>query len=281
MRNYSVKAINVGGFDLGEADRVLTIFSAERGILKAIAKGARKPGAKMSGRSDFLCVNELLLASGRTFEVITQAQTIENFSAIRSNLESLTYALYYAELTASFGAGLEDEAEEYFQFLFDSLKLLAEASSEQLSLCLEFEMGLLDFLGYKPELTFCIVCRVPLDDFRLGKFNVEHGGIVCSACLQKSRRLAVNETSEFELQQEHRELSQGIHITPLVWKTLILRSERNLTPVSAMGSSSTSEQVRKASQRILQAYIEHRASRRFNSLDLLSQMQTGLRFQKK
>ncbi|MBX9723168.1 MAG: DNA repair protein RecO, partial [Candidatus Obscuribacterales bacterium] len=220
MAKYNVKGINVGSFDLGEADRVLTIFSAEKGPLKVIAKGSRKPGSKMSGRTDVLCVNELFLSSGRTFEIITQAQSIENFSSLRSNLASLSYGLYYAELTACFGLGLEEESERYFDYLMQSLTLLSKSEYDPLSLCMEFEIGLLDFLGYRPELTFCIACREELSDYKLSRFNIELGGIVCSTCFARSRRPQVREAADFD--HDWAEIARGIHITPLVWKTLVL-----------------------------------------------------------
>lgn len=278
MRAYTVKAINVGSFDLGEADRVLTIFCAEKGLVKAVAKGARKPGSKMSGRSDLLCVNELLLAPGRTFEIITQAQSIESFPALRSDLSRLSYGLFYAELTASFGTGLQDDSAEYFQFMLDSLTLLTSLDSDPLTHCMEFEFGLLDFLGYKPELTFCIACRDALDEYKLSRFNLELGGIVCSRCFQKSRRLYVKESADPEQELDRRELSHGVQITPLVWKTLILRADPKFNSTSSHpGSTSITEQVNQAGQRIIQSYIEQRAGKRFKTLDLLSQLRTTVR----
>lgn len=276
-RTYTVKAINVGSFDLGEADRVLTLFCPEKGILKAVAKGARKPGSKMAGRSDVLCVNELLLSPGRTFEIITQAQTIESFPALRNNLSSLSYGLYLAELTACFGTGLEDELEHYYESLLESLRLLSKPGSDCLSICIDFEMALLDLLGYKPELTFCIGCRDPLTDYTLGKFNIEFGGIVCSSCTQKNRRLAVRESTDPEIDLDHRELSQGVLITPLVWKMLVLATISGAGAMQPANTTVNFEQVRQAAQRILQAYIEQRAGKKFKSLDFLNQVQNSLR----
>ncbi len=276
MPTYSVKAINVGSFDLGEADRVLTIFSAEKGPLKAIAKGARKPGAKMSGRTDVLCVNELYLSSGRSFETITQAQSIQNFASLRSNLASLSYGLYYAELTACFGLGLEEESERYFDFLLQSLARLGDTKVDPLSLCMEFEVELLDYLGYRPELTFCIACRSVLTEYKLSRFNVELGGIVCTICFTNSRRLKVRESTEYD--HDYAEIARGIHITPLVWKTLVLCANSQLSQPSRNSSSSiAAQQARHAGQRILQTYIELRAGKRFKSLDLLKQMEPDTR----
>ena len=280
MPAYNVKAINVGSFNLGEADRVLTIFSAEKGLLKAIAKGSRRPGAKMSGRTDILCVNELHLASGRSFEIITQAQSIESHSALRADLARLSYGLYYAELSACFGSGLEYECGAYFDFLMESLALLSKKEKDPLKLCLEFEFGLLDFLGYKPELTFCISCRDPLSEYSLSRFVLEQGGIICSGCYQRDKQQSVRElrqdnSAEFEdIEKSSAEFSRALHITPLVWKTLILRANRqeSLSAASPVNKTELPQQVLKASQRLLQSYIELRAGKHLKSLDLLSQI---------
>jgi DNA repair protein RecO (recombination protein O) len=269
VQTYTVTAINVGSFNLGEADRVLTIFCPEKGILKAVAKGARKPGSKMSGRSDILCLNELLLSPGRTFEIITQAQSVESFSFLRNNLVTLSYGLYFAELTACFGQGLADNAGEYFDFLRGALTALGAPEACPLSACMEFEAGLLDFLGYKPELTFCIACRQALDEYKLSRFNIELGGVVCQKCSQKGRRLAVRDTGGDDFDADLRELNQGVHLTPLVWKSLVLRSAGSSAPASFAGN----RQVQEAAQRILQAYIEHRAGKKFKTLQTLSQLE--------
>ncbi|MBX9686127.1 MAG: DNA repair protein RecO [Candidatus Obscuribacterales bacterium] len=276
MASYLVNAINVGGFELGEADRVLYIFTAEKGLLKAVAKGARKPGSKMSGRSDVLSVNQLQLSTGRTFEIITQAQTLENFPALRSNLASLSYGLYYAELTNCFGAGLEEESQSFFQLLIESLSLLAHTELDPLILCMEFEFALLDFLGYKPELTYCISCRNVLTEYKLSKFNLDLGGIVCLDCAKKGRRFQVREGSEnHEGSAEYNELLRGVHITPLVWKSLVLAAENFYSESAQHVELATNMHMAyEAAQRILQSYIEQRAGKRFKSLDVLSQIQS-------
>lgn len=251
----------------------MTIFSAERGLQKAVAKGSRRPGTKMAGRSDVLCVNELHLASGKTFAIITQAQSVESFSFLRSDLFRLSYGLYYAELTTAFGEALSEEKETYFEFLLESLKLLGNTQLDAIKLCMEFEFGLLDFLGYTPELTFCISCREPLDDYTLSRFVFESGGIVCSSCFEKGSSPTVRESPAQVLQAE--EYYRSVHITPLVWKTLILRANRQESSGQAgRNKSNLPVAVLQAAQRIMQSYIEQRANKHFKSLDILSQFES-------
>jgi DNA repair protein RecO (recombination protein O) len=275
MPTYTVNAINVGSFLLGEADKVLTLFSAERGIIRAVAKGARKPGTKMSGRSDVLCANKLFLSSGRTFEIITQAECLDTFPEFRQDLQRMSYALYYAELTQHFGLGLSEDCQWYFNYLLNGLQLQARAPHAPAWLCLEFEMGLLDALGYKPELTYCVSCREVLGDYNLGTFNREHGGIHCRDCSLQERRLTTRESASDKDFVRETSWREGLHITPLVWKNLVLAADRRASeaPEETLAVVKLPlQQSIHAARRLIQGYIEHRTGRHLKALDLLEQL---------
>ncbi|MGH9549012.1 MAG: DNA repair protein RecO, partial [Terriglobales bacterium] len=270
---YTLHAITIGSFHLGEADKILTLFSSERGLVRAVAKGARKPKAKMSGRSDVLNVNKLLLATGRSLDIITQAETIETFGALRKDLVRLSFALYYAELTQHFAQGVADESEIYFQFLTDSLRAQSQQKDDAAFLCLEFELQLLQLLGYKPELDYCVACREPLTDFSLAAFHYEQGGIVCERCFSGRARV-VREGGDETVAPDHSRHGTGsTHVTPMVWKRLILASQVDIPELDRVAE--TQQNVLRANQaarRIVQGYIEHRAGRRMKALDLIGQM---------
>lgn len=264
MATYKVTGINVGSFNLGESDKVLTIFTAERGLVRAVAKGARKPGTKMVGRADPLNVNKLLIARGKTLDIITQAETIQTFPRLREDLTRLTYALYYAELSREFGPGLIEESNEYFQYLVRSLRLIAESTTDPHLLSLSFALGLMEMLGYKPELSFCVICRQNLSDFRLGAFHNEWGGVACRNCLEGMRAQAVAEpTSSWETGSGNPR--EATEITPLVWKFLVLAANPDLASYRAP----LPRQPLAAAHRLIERYIEYRAGRRMRALDLL------------
>jgi DNA repair protein RecO (recombination protein O) len=287
MPSYNVKAINIGSFLLGESDKVLTILTAERGILKAVAKGARKPGTKMSGRADVLCTNALFLSSGRTFEIITQAECIDTFPEFRTDLTRMSYGLYYAELTQHFAQGISiEESESYFDYLYAGLVLQARSQYDPVWLSLEFELGLLDMLGYRPELTYCVSCREVLGDYNISTFNRDLGGVLCQACSMHERSLAAREKSVgFDDRQSA--WSQGSHITPLVWKNLVLAADRRVSEdiIAAHGlehigvTAGTAPVVKppiqqsvQAARKLIHGYIEHRAGRHMKALDILEQI---------
>src|SRR5271170_1243118 len=140
MPTYTLHAINIGSFPLGETDKVLTMFSAERGIVRAVAKGARKPGSKIGGRADVLNLNRLLMATGKSFEIISQAESIDTFPKLRTDLTRLSFALYYAELISHFGQGLSLESASYLDFLCQALHEQAAGSHDAAVLSLQFEL---------------------------------------------------------------------------------------------------------------------------------------------
>jgi DNA repair protein RecO (recombination protein O) len=269
MPTYTITAINIGGFSLGEADKVLNLFSAEKGLLKGIAKGARKPGTKMAGRADLLNVNKLLMASGKTFEIITQAESIETFPGLRKDLTRLAYGLYYAEIVQHFAQGIEDENEVVFAYLINALAKQAESIIDPTWLCLKFEMGFLEILGFKPELTYCIGCRQVLTDYNVSNFNLERGGIVCERC-HISKQYVIAEEHEYSYKGNNKQN----YISPLVWKHLIcaLQEQNNIDDFTASKIKTNTKQAIQAAQRLIKNYIELRASKKMKSLDLLSQI---------
>jgi len=276
MPTYSATGINVGSFNLGEADKVLTIFTAERGLLRAVAKGARKPGARVAGRAELLNVNSLLLASGRSLDIISQAEGLESFPKLRDDLVRLSYGLYYAELTQHFGQGLSEESSTYLELLRRALRQQAEAAVDGAWLCLQFEMALLDMLGYRPELTCCIVCREVLGDYTVSHFHQDWGGIICRSCWRQGRSQQVREHSGQELDQAPYSVRTGTEITPLVWKHLVLAAEAEFAPYGSgpVPMARSVQQSLAAARRIIQGYLEHRAGRRMKSLDLVNSLST-------
>jgi len=284
MPTYSVNAINVGSFNLGEADKIITLFSAERGLIRAVAKGARKPGSKIAGRAELLAVNKLLLANGRSLDIITQAEGIESFKGIRNDLTRLSYGLYYAELTCHFGQGLGQEAQLYFELLVNALRQLSVSQENAAYLCLTFQLSLLHLVGLKPELESCLICRRRLLDYDLSIFHHDLGGAICNTCFssdvspkqlrRQNLRLAESSAVNITGEMPDKQLSSFFtYLTPLVWKKLILAStafpvDKTANPVNAQNNDLIEKAIQ-AARHLLETYIEHRAGKKMKSLGLI------------
>ncbi len=97
-RRYTTDAIVLSRFDLGEADRVLTLITPTGGKLKAIAKGVRRPTSRLGGSLEPFAELTVALARGRTFDVVTQVSVGHAWLRLRDSLESAATAWYLAEL---------------------------------------------------------------------------------------------------------------------------------------------------------------------------------------
>lgn len=295
MATFSLTAINVGTFNLGEADKIITLFSREKGIHRAVAKGARKPGAKIAGKAELLNVNKLLLAKGKNLDIITQCESIETYPNLRHDLRRLTYAFYYAELTQVFGQGLTEECARYFDRLILSIGLMAASGRDPALLCLEFEFALLEMLGIRPELNYCVSCRDALNERNISAFNHELGGLLCQKCFYIIRAMAsnsllseVHEEVGIALEQRFEAIENqrtNIYVTPLVWKRMVL-ARIGSDSINIDGLDVNERQHEQASEakeaqlkmatiaarRVMQSYIEYKSGRRMRALDLLSDL---------
>lgn len=287
MATFSLTAVNVGSHALGEADRIVVMFSREKGLHRAVAKGARKPGTKMAGKSEPLNINRLLLSKGKSLDIITQCESVETFFGLRQDLERLSYALYFAELTQTFGQDLSEDSERYFDRLSMAIGLMSEGIKDPAVQCLEFELALLDLIGLSPELSFCVSCRQPVTDHNLTAFNYEHGGLVCQDCFQKKRLQNLSGSGGSQPESGFvRESDEGqnasVYLTPLVWKRLILaRTAAQEGPdLTDEGTNEgltrvVSDNVMRsivAARRLMQGYIEYKSGRRMKSLEVLSSL---------
>ena len=179
-RIYRVDAIVLKRTDHGEADRLLTLLTPDRGKMTAIAKGARKPSSRKSGHVELFTHCVLMLAKGKTHDVVTQADTVESFIELRDNLDRVGYAYYLAELVDRFA---EEAAENraIYDLLLRALAWLAIDSTHPDLLARFFELRLLQFAGYRPQLYECVNCGKPIEPIE-NYFSVEAGGILDPDC---------------------------------------------------------------------------------------------------
>jgi DNA repair protein RecO (recombination protein O) len=178
-RTYQTEAIIIKRIKLGEADRILTLYTPELGKLKAVAKGTRRPQSKLGGHVELLTHSRLMLARGRNLDIITQAQTIDNFLPIKDDLERLSRGLYIAELVDSFtGEHIEDR--RLFDLLLETLQQLSQTEDCE-PVLRYFELHLLDHLGYRPQLQQCTECNSILKP-EANFFSPNRGGVLCHDC---------------------------------------------------------------------------------------------------
>src|SRR5258708_6225403 len=123
QRSYTTQAIVLKHSDLGEADRIMTLFTPNKGKIRAIAKGIRRPISKKAGHLDLLTYSQLQFAQGRNLDIITQASTLEPFLHLRGELWHMTCGYYLTELIDRF---IEDDTphRDVFDLFLEALRTL-------------------------------------------------------------------------------------------------------------------------------------------------------------
>jgi len=202
MRTYAANGIVLRRIDLGEKDRILTIYTKELGKLGAVAKGSRRPGSKLAAASEPFTYSKMLLATGRDLDVLTQADIRESFPNVKNAMTTVAHGVYLLELTSHF----VDERQpnpDLFDSLLRSMYVLEGGTDAEVT-ARRFELDLLRILGYEPQFDACIVCGGDLPKpgspgngiagqsrrkSGLGKigFSPSLGGAACEACAQTLR----------------------------------------------------------------------------------------------
>lgn len=178
-RNYQTEAIIIKKTKLGEADRILTLYTPRLGKIQAVARGIRRPKSKLAGHLELLTHSQITLARGHNLDVITGSQAIDAFLPLKTDLWLTSYGLYVIELVNQFTAD-HVEDEKLFRLLLHTLQSLCEADNRQL-LLRYFEIHLLEASGYRPQLQECVVCHKPLEPVT-NYFCANIGGILCPVC---------------------------------------------------------------------------------------------------
>ncbi len=249
-RLYRVEAIILKRTDVGEADRLLTMFTPERGKLRAVAKGARKPSSRKTGHVELFNRASLLIATAREIDIVTQADTLEPFLRLRDDLDRLSYAYYFAELVDRF----TEEGEEnraLYDLILQSFHWL-EQTSELPRTARYFELRLLDTLGYRPQLYHCVNCREelqPEENF----FSPEAGGMLNPKC-----------------RDSHRDV-RSVPLNAL--KVLRFLQSREYAEVQKLNLSSD---VETTVEELLHHYLTHHLERNLKSIQFLNTLKYNL-----
>jgi DNA repair protein RecO (recombination protein O) len=178
-RLYRTEAVIVRRMDYGEADRILTLYTPHYGKLRVIAKGVRKMTSRLAGHLELFMRAHLMLATGRTFDVVTSAQIVEPYRQVREDLPRVSYAYYVAELLDKLTVDDEENRPAY-DLLVATLHALDTTAVPDL-VVRSYELHLLGFMGYRPHLFECVGCGEPLTE-DANRWSAMGGGMLCPRC---------------------------------------------------------------------------------------------------
>jgi DNA repair protein RecO (recombination protein O) len=179
--------------DYGEADRIFTLFTRERGKVPAIAKSVRKAQSRMSGQLDVFAHGQMMLAEGRSMDVVTQFKRITQAETLSGDLARSAAAAVVVEVADKV---LEERhpQPDLFTLVTGALGRLAALEVEPRMELADFMMRVLVELGYAPQLEECARCGRPLSSVAAGAepaitvggaglgFSPIAGGVTCASC---------------------------------------------------------------------------------------------------
>lgn len=199
MASYSARALVLRKTKLGETDVIVTLLAEDGRQLRAVAKGMRKPGSRFGGRLEPYSVVDLLVHEGRSLDVVTEAETVEAFAALREDFDRSSAAAVVADMLDK--TAQEGQSEErVFALATTTLSVMVDVPVEQLPLIVSaFIVKSLAMHGYRPQLESCACCA---EDVTGGRgFSLRSGGVVCPSC-------GADDASVVPFTQEGRELLQ-------------------------------------------------------------------------
>jgi DNA repair protein RecO (recombination protein O) len=176
---YPTSAIVIGRLNLGEADRILTLLTPDYGKLRVSIRGVRKIKSRLAGHVELFSQTRLMLAKGKSLDVVTSAELVHSLDAILARPERLDLAYLMASMFDRLS--VEGEAQPELYDLAKEFLANLDGTADPALLELGLKLRLLATLGYQPELGHCVVCRGS-DPAKVYYLSPERGGLVDEGC---------------------------------------------------------------------------------------------------
>ncbi len=178
MKYLKTEALVIRAQNFSEADKLLTLFTLEKGKVPAIARGACKTKSKLASSVQLFTRGDFLLYMGKTLATVSQGEIRESFHSLRYDLFNYAYGQYFCELVGRLLEEKEPCPQEY-RLLLDALESMNGDTAYLEVLARSFELKLLKILGYPPYLECCLACSSQEGPLWL---SFREGGLLCSRC---------------------------------------------------------------------------------------------------
>lgn len=181
-RTFRTRAIVLDRTKLGETDLILTLLAADGRQLRAVAKGARRPGGRLAARVELFSETDFLLAAGRSLDVVSEASLVEPHAALRGDYERVSAASAVAEVARL--TCFEDAPDRLLHPICSRALGACEEAPDRAHLDLvvaAYAWKVLAHGGWRPELSGCCACG----DADVAYFSAAAGGALCASCARE------------------------------------------------------------------------------------------------
>ncbi len=252
MNNFTTDAINLKTYPLSEADKIVIMYSKDKGLIRGVAKGARKPKSKLGACVDLLIANNIMLNKGKNLDTIAQVQSLNTFKNTRKDLDKISYSMYITEIVNNFGIEDDPSSEEIYELLYKALDKISNAENKKdiMIAVIKFQLKMMLISGFGLELDTCLCCREQILDEEMF-FSSKMGGVICKEC---------NEQLGYKLKLHHkmRDFLQAM-------------LQFDFSYESDYDKKAT-EKVCQVSFDLLKKYIESHSAKKFKSLDTIEEL---------
>lgn len=183
MRSRNVEGIITSRKNIGEADKLLTIFSKEEGKIKAVARGSRKIKSRLASQIELFDIGTFQLVEGKTFNIVAGAETKAVGSRVAGNLNLFRDFAYLCEILIQILPESVPFPELYALTVDITARLQSANDSQRLILLDYFTVQVLKLSGFLPDILHCSKCSQPLTEQEQYEGGIY--GVKCKNCSVK------------------------------------------------------------------------------------------------
>lgn len=186
QNSFVTDAINLKAYNLSESDKIIVMYSKDKGLIRGVAKGVKKPKSKLGARMDLLVANTLMLHKGKNLDTICQAEVLNTFNKTRQDIDKIFYSMYVTEVVNNFGLEEDPSSEVIYNLLYKALNTISSAQNkvEILIAVIKFQLKMMIESGFSLEFDTCLHCQCNIGE-EIMYFIPTAGGVVCKNCAGK------------------------------------------------------------------------------------------------
>ena len=256
-KNYTTNAINLTSYDFSENDKIIVMYSKEKGLIRGLAKGCKKPKSRLGATMQALVANKIIMNKGRNLDIVSQAESLDSFKNLKKDFNKLSLSMYCAEIVSNFGIEDDANSNEIYELLYNGLNSLSEKENTiELMLCvLRFQLKIMTQTGLKISLKTCSNCDCEISDSENCKFSIETGGILCSDCYKKLTNIN----------------GKVVSIHPKIIKFLSALEETDFNEKTIYDQKAT-QKICIICFNLLKDYISYHSLKKFKTVDMIELM---------
>lgn len=188
---FTVEGLVIKEMNVGESDRLVTLFTRENGIIKAFASGAKNIKSKKGAATSLLTYSSFTILNKKGTLRIYEATPQASFFTMGSDIEILSLSQYFCELALEFGEN-DNPNEELLRLILNSLHFLTKEKRYPPLIKAITELRIASICGYMPNLIACKNCGKFEDNVMY--FTLKDGSVSCSECKPNDENIAINKT---------------------------------------------------------------------------------------